>query len=204
MNTYEIIMSCVIGLGLAAACGFRVFVPLLIVSIASRAGWVTLDSSMQWMGSLPALIMFAVATGFEIAAYYVPWIDNLLDTISTPTAVIAGSLASASFIVGMDPILQWSLAVIAGGGTALATQATTVVVRGASTVTTGGVGNPVVSTTELAVSTGLSLAAVLVPILAVVLLAVLLTIMVVVAYRVIRRRRARRTELQTTAAAATA
>lgn len=204
MDIYEIILSCVIGLGLAAACGFRIFVPLLIVSIASRAGWVTLDPSMQWMGSLPALVMFAAATAFEIAGYYVPWVDNLLDTISTPTAVIAGSLASASFIVGMDPILQWSLAVIAGGGTALATQATTVVVRGASTATTGGVGNPVVSTTELAASTGLSLAAVLVPILAAVLLVVLVVFMAFIAYRVMRRRRARRIDLETTATAATA
>lgn len=207
MNTYEIVLSLIIGLGLAAACGFRVFVPLLVVSIASNAGYVTLSSSMQWMGSMPALVIFGVATALEIGGYFIPWLDNLLDTIATPAAVVAGTLASASFIVGMDPVLQWSVAVIAGGGTALATQATTVVVRAASTATTGGIGNPVVSTGEAAASTGMSLLAVLavlIPVLAVVLGVLLLILLSYVAYRLIRRGRAKRAMTQAAVPAATA
>lgn len=202
MNAYEIILSVMIGLGLSAACGFRVFVPLLVVSLASNAGYVTLNQSMQWMGSTPAMIVFGVATTLEIGGYFIPWVDNLLDTISTPAAVIAGTLASASFIVGMDPMLEWAIAIIAGGGTALATQATTVVIRGASTATTGGIGNPVVSTVELALAGVLSVAAVVIPIVTVVLLIALVAFMVYVAIRIFRRRSKRvQTQVQVPATA---
>ena len=109
-------LSVALGIGLAAACGFRVFVPLLFVSIAAKAGKLTLVSSFQWMGTDAAMIAFSVATAIEIAAYYIPWLDNLLDTIATPAAVVAGAIISASVFTGMDPFLRWTLAVIAGGG----------------------------------------------------------------------------------------
>ncbi|PYQ56518.1 MAG: DUF4126 domain-containing protein, partial [Acidobacteria bacterium] len=79
----ETVLSILIGLGLAAACGFRVFVPLLIMSLASRAGvgHLALGPGFAWIGSTPALLSFAVATVLEIAGYYIPWVDNLLDTV---------------------------------------------------------------------------------------------------------------------------
>src|SRR2546423_1350380 len=128
----ETLLSLLIGIGLSAACGFRVFVPLLILSIASLTGHVTLASSFAWLGSYPALIAFAVATCLEIAAYYVPWIDNLLDSIATPAAVVAGTIITASLVAHLDPFLRWTLAVIAGGGVAGLVQGATVLTRGAS------------------------------------------------------------------------
>jgi hypothetical protein len=162
----ETLLSACLGLALAAACGFRVFVPLLIVNLAARGGFVELGGSFQWMGSTAALVTFAVATGLEIAAYYVPWLDNLLDTAATPIAVAAGILISASVFTGMDPMVKWSLAVVAGGGLAASTQGITAVVRGLSSFFTGGFGNPIVSTIEAMVSTTLSVLAVMIPVFA--------------------------------------
>ena len=147
-------MSILIGIALSATCGFRVFVPLLAVNIGTRAKdadgqpLIELAAGFDWLSSDIAMMIFLVAAIFEIGGYYIPWIDNLLDSVASPAAIIAGTLITASFITGMDPWLQWLLALIAGGGVAGAVQATTVVTRASSTVTTGGLGNPVVATVE--------------------------------------------------------
>ena len=162
----DTILSICVGIGLSAACGFRVFVPLLIASIAARTSHVTLASQFAWLASDPALIAFSVATALEIAGYYIPWVDHVLDTVSTPAAVIAGVILTGSILTNIDPYLRWVLAVIAGGGVAGAVQTGTVVTRAASTATTGGLGNPIVATIELGLSVITSLLAVLVPFLA--------------------------------------
>ena len=147
-------MSIMIGVALSATCGFRVFVPLLAVNIGTRAldangqPLIELAGGFDWLSSDIALMVFLVATLFEIGGYYIPWIDNLLDTIASPASIVAGTVITASFITGMDPWLQWLLGVIAGGGAAGAVQATTVVARAGSTVTTGGLGNPIVASVE--------------------------------------------------------
>lgn len=157
-------LSVVAALGLAAACGFRVFVPMLVLSVAARAGMLNLADGFAWLGTTPALICFAVATGVEVAAYYFPVVDNFLDMISAPAAVVAGVVVAAAVIVDIDPWLKWTLAVVAGGGAAAAVKLPMVLTRGTSTAGTGGVGNPVVSTAELVAASGVSTAAVVVPI----------------------------------------
>ena len=147
-------MSILVGVALSATCGFRVFVPLLAVNIGTRAKdadgqpLIELAAGFDWLSSDIAMMVFLVAAIFEIGGYYIPWIDNLLDSVASPAAIVAGTLITASFITGMDPWLQWLLALIAGGGVAGAVQATTVVTRASSTVTTGGLGNPIVSSVE--------------------------------------------------------
>lgn len=163
---WEILFSVCIGLGLAAACGFRVFVPLLVMSLAAHTGHLQLAGSFEWIGQLPAVIAFAVATALEIGAYYVPWLDNFLDGVAAPAAVVAGVMTTASVITDMEPFLKWTLAVIAGGGIAGTVHAFTAGVRGASTLTTAGFGNPLVSTVEAGTSVGLSLLAVVMPVIA--------------------------------------
>jgi Domain of unknown function (DUF4126) len=170
----ETLFSALVGIGLAAACGFRVFVPLLVLSLAARSGEMTLAHGFAWIGSKPALLAFAIATGVEIAGYYIPWVDHLLDTIATPTAVVAGILVTASALGHASPFLQWSLALLAGGGTAAIFQGLTATARGVSTLTTGGLGNPVVSTVEAGGSALLSVLAVTVPFLAILALLLLL------------------------------
>jgi hypothetical protein len=162
----EAFTSVCIGIGLAAACGFRVFVPLLIMSFASLSGHLTLSPGFEWIGTYPALSTFLVATGLEVAGYYIPWIDNILDAVATPAAVTAGTIIMASAVSGMSPLLQWSLAVVVGGGAAGTVQIATSTLRAASSLTTGGLGNPLISTMEMGGSISLSTLAVALPALA--------------------------------------
>jgi len=162
-GAFSILTGICLGIGLAAACGFRVFVPLLVISIAAKAGEMTLSPGWEWIASTPALVCFAVATGLEIIAYYVPWLDHALDTVATPAAVVAGAVVTAACVGDMSPMLRWSLALIAGGGAAAVTQGATVVARAGSTAISGGLTNPVIATAELAGAIGLSILAVLLP-----------------------------------------
>lgn len=185
MMNMDLILSVCVGLGLAAACGFRVFVPLLITSIAANAGHLSLAPTFQWIGSPAALATFSLATALEVGAYYIPWVDNFLDTLATPSAVVAGSIVSASMFTDMTPFLKWSLAVVAGGGIAGIVQATTVFARGLSLTGTGGLANPLVATAELGSSFLTALAAILAPILAV---ALVFTLIAIASYKLIRRK----------------
>jgi hypothetical protein len=144
-----------------------VFVPMLFMSIAALSGHLTLGAGFQWIGSYPALLTFAVATGLEIGGYYIPWVDHLLDTMATPAAIVAGTVVTAAMVTNMSPMLKWTLAIIAGGGIAGAVQGTTVLARAASTATTAGFGNPILATVELGGSVALTLMAFLLPWLAV-------------------------------------
>jgi hypothetical protein len=139
----------VLGIGLAAATGFRVFLPMLIVSGAAYSGHLPLDQSFAWLGTPSALIMLSVAALAEVLAYYVPGVDNLLDTLSTPAAFVAGTVVSAAVITDLPPMIKWTAAVIAGGGIAGVMQGVTAVLRANSTVWTGGLGNFVIATAEL-------------------------------------------------------
>jgi len=185
----ETLLGICLGLGLSAACGFRVFVPLLVLSLASWSGHLSLAPGFAWVGSYPALITFSVATGLEIAGYYIPWVDHLLDSIATPAAVVAGTLVTASLVTDVSPLVKWSLALIAGGGIAGMVQGTTVAVRAASLAGTGGLANPLVATAELGGAVVTSLLALLAPVLAVVAILILLA---VVARRLWRKRAAPR------------
>ncbi|MFT4590241.1 MAG: hypothetical protein ACI9VS_003872 [Candidatus Binatia bacterium] len=167
MDGIETLLTVCLGIGLSAACGFRIFVPMLVLSIATRSGHVELATGFDWIGSTPALITFSVATVLEIGAYYIPWLDNLLDSIASPIAVVAGTVVTASVLTDVSPLMQWTMAIIAGGGAAAAVQATTVVTRGASSAGTGGLGNPVVATAELGGSLFMSVLSVFLPLLAV-------------------------------------
>jgi hypothetical protein len=181
--TMELLLSLAVGIGLSAACGFRVFVPLLIAGIAARTGHLELASGFEWMASTPALVAFGTATLLEISAYYIPWLDNALDTVATPAAVIAGTLITASLVADLGPFLKWTLAVMAGGGAAGLIQGGTVLTRGISTTTTAGLGNPVVATAELGGSVTTAILAVLAPFLALLLLLLLVSWMGWVAWR---------------------
>ncbi len=162
----ETFTSILLGIGLSAATGFRIFIPFLVASLASIAGYLPLSPSFEWIGTYPALIVFGAATVLEITAYFIPWFDNLLDSIATPAAFIAGAILMVAVVSGLPPLVKWALAIIAGSGTSGIVQTGTTVTRAASTTTTGGLANPVVSTVEAGSSFGLSILAILVPLLA--------------------------------------
>ena len=170
----EAFLSVLTGIGVAAACGFRVFVPLLALGLAGRAQVLPLHDSFAMLATLPALIALGTAATLEVGAYYVPWLDNLLDVAAAPAAVIAGVLASAAAITDLPPVLAWGIAIIGGGGAAGLLHGATSLIRLKSTAMTGGVANPAVSTGELVGAVVTSALALLLPVVSAVLLVVLL------------------------------
>lgn len=184
-NSLDTLFSIGLGIGLAAATGFRVFVPLLVAGLAARAGYIPLIDSFAWLQSTPALIALGTAACFETLAFYIPGIDHLLDVLAGPLAIVAGVLASAAVMVDMPAEVRWPIAIIAGGGIAGITKTSAALFRVKSTALTGGLANPAVSTAETAGAATISVLAILAPILCV--LAALLLIF----YLFRRARRAR-------------
>lgn len=161
----RVLVGAALGLGLAAAVGFRVFVPFLLVAMAARSGQVHLAGGFEWLGTDVALVMFGVAALFEVAAYFIPFFDNLLDGVAGPAAVIAGTVLMASTLVDMEPWLRWAVAIVAGGGTAGLLHGATSALRLGSTATTGGAGNPTFATLETGAATALTILALMLPLI---------------------------------------
>jgi hypothetical protein len=183
MAGLDLALSIALGVGLAAAVGFRVFLPMLVMSVAAYTGHLTLSSGLEWLATPAALLMLSVATLLEVVAYYVPGVDNLLDVIAAPVALIAGTVVSAAVMTDLPPIVKWTTAVIAGGGAAGLTQGLTSLLRAKSTVMTAGLGNHAVATAELGGALLLSLLALAAPLAAV----AVVTLFCWFALRLIRR-----------------
>ena len=184
----EILMALLIGIGLSAAAGFRLFVPFFVISIAANTGHLTLSPGFEWIATETAVISFGLATVLEIGAYYVPVLDNLLDTVSAPAAFIAGSILMASVVSDISPLLRWSLAVIAGGTVALSVQSLTAITRLSSTTLSSGLGNPLLSTAEAAGSTLLSVFSIFLPLMALILIISLFYFIYSKVFRAVYRR----------------
>ena len=161
----DYLVGILLGVGLAASCGFRVFVPLLISNIASLTGYLNFGSGYEWMGSWPAFAVFISATIIEIGAYYIPWLDNALDTIAVPLSAIAGTILTVSFIGSMDPMIQWTLGIILGGGSAAVIKTGASAARLKSTAFTAGFANWIIATIENFVSIIFSSITILIPVI---------------------------------------
>jgi hypothetical protein len=185
----DIALSIALGIGLSAAVGFRIFVPFLIMSSASLAGLLPLHPSFEWIGTVPALVVFATATLVEVLAYFIPWVDHAMDVIATPTAVIAGAVATASVLVDLPPVFQWGVAILGGGGAAGLIQGASALLRMKSTALTAGLGNPILAATELIGSIATSVLAILAPLLTFLLLLFLAVLVFRSAGRVLFGRR---------------
>jgi hypothetical protein len=183
MSHYDLAVSAALGIGLAAATGFRVFLPMLVVSAAAYSGHLPLGDSFAWLGTPSALTMLGVAAVAEILAYYIPGVDNLLDALATPAAFVAGTIVSAAVMTDLPPMVKWTTAVIAGGGVAGLTQGATAVVRAKSTLFTGGFGNAAIATAELGGALLISLLALAAPFAALLVVVVFLWL----AFRLLRR-----------------
>lgn len=166
MESMQVIISICLGIGLAAAAGFRVFLPLMVLSLAGYFDIIPVSESWEWTASLTAVIAFGAATLLEIFGYYIPWVDNILDTIAVPLAALAGTAIMVATVTEMDPMLTWALAIIMGGGTAAVIKGNASALRLTSSATTGGVANPVVATVETGSSMAMSLISIFIPVIA--------------------------------------
>jgi hypothetical protein len=189
----DTLIAVAVGLGLAASAGMRVFLPLFVLGVAGSTGAVPLAEGWTWLASPAALIGLGTAMLLEIGAYYVPWLDQALDVVATPSALIAGMIATASVLVDMPPLLKWAVVIVGGGGTAGLTQGASVLARLKSGVFTGGLANPAVSTAEWMGALAMAMLAVLVPVVALGVVVVVLFFIIRRAGRVVFGRRNRQT-----------
>lgn len=180
-----------IGIGLAASTGFRVFVPMLVAAVAAKAGFLPLNESFMWLASLTSIVILATATLVEIIAYYIPVVDNLLDTIATPLAVVAGTLLLTSVLPIDSELMRWITGAAVGGGSAAVVQSGSALTRLTSTKLTAGIGNPVVATVENVAATGTSLLSLVIPFF---VIALFLLLVVFVFTRI--RRKLRKNHMQ--------
>lgn len=158
-----------IGVGLSSSTGFRILVPFACLSAASLYGGFDLPSNMAWLNSYPAFIGLLVGTFIEVAAFYIPWINDALDTVEFPAAVIAGTYLTGNFAADLPTLLQWSVALAAGGGTAGAIQGMTGITRLASNSATGGCASPITASIEWLSALILAILSITLPLLAIVL-----------------------------------
>ena len=171
MQEVTIIMATLMGISLAAASGFRVFLPPFLLSLAARFNVVwfldidLIGTQFEFFTSTLSIVVLGIATVAEFAAFYAPWVDNALDTIATPASIMAGVAMTAIVLEGNDPIIQWAIAIVAGGGVAATIQSATVATRGLSSTFTFGLGNSAVATGENVASVALTLIAILIPFL---------------------------------------
>ena len=185
----DLAVAVAMGVGLAAAVGFRVFIPVLVLGVGAYTGHLTLTSGLAWLGTPAALVMLSVAAGLEILGYYIPGVDNALDVIAAPAALVAGTVVSAAVMTDVPPMVRWTAAVIAGGGAAGAIHGLTSLLRVKSTTLTAGFGNHALATGELAGALLVSLLALAAPLAAVALVALLCWFAVRLLRRLRRRQR---------------
>jgi hypothetical protein len=185
----ELITAIALGIGLAASAGFRVFVPMFVASIAAHFNILPAQEGFAWLASWPAMICFGTATIVEIVAYYVPFVDNLLDTITTPLAVGAGTLLLTSVLPIDNNVLKWSTGFIIGGGAAATVQIGTVLTRLTSSATTAGIANPIVATGEHVAAVSTSVLSLIIPLVVVSLLVIIVVVLLIIFRQRIFRRR---------------
>ena len=171
MQEVTIIMATLMGISLAAASGFRVFLPPFLLSLVARFNVVwfldidLIGTQFEFFTSTLSIVVLGIATVAEFAAFYAPWVDSALDTIATPASIVAGVAMTAIVLEGNEPIIQWTIAIVAGGGVAATIQSATVAIRGLSSTFTFGLGNSAVATGENVASVALTLIAILIPFL---------------------------------------
>ncbi len=173
-----------VGIGIAASVGLRIFIPILIVSIFAYTGNITLSTYFTWLGYLPVLIFLIIASILEILVYYIAWLDNYLDAIEHPLSIIVGILITGAVITDFNPYLKWLVALLIGGGVAGTISAATSMIRLKTSAETGGSKNFIVSTVEAVIAVILSVLSILEP-----LIAGLITAMAIIYFSFIIRKK---------------
>lgn len=186
----QIVIQVLLGVALSAVCGYRIFVPFLAMGIAGMAGYIQFADGFAWIASWPALLVFGVATIVEIAAYFIPHLDNILNAIALPAGAVAGAVVAASVISDMDPMLKWTLAIIAGGGAATVTGLLSNGAHQLSTAVSAGFANPIVSAAESAGTVAASVISIAMPIVGVTLFVLVVVVSVVFIRRIRKKRKA--------------
>ncbi len=181
-------------IGLSAACGFRIFIPPLSYGLLYRADLVQLEDGWTWIGNEWVIAILALASIIEICANLIPWLDNFLDILATPTSIAAGTVLSSSCLTNFDPGLQWMLSVMSGVLITGGFQFSTVSIRGLSSIFTGGCFNPIFSIIEDFISIGITLSIILFPLIGIIVIILIAFLIWRLYLLMIRRKRGLRIE----------
>ena len=178
---YGILTNIAMGIALSACAGFRVFIPMLAGALAGHFNIISLPNDMEWLSSWPAIACFGTAAVAEVSAYYIPFIDNLLDTIATPLSVGAGTVLASSILpIGdQEPLVRWGIGFLAGGSVAGTIQMGTGLLRLFSSKATLGTGNAIVATTENAAALSISALSFFIPVVIAILVIALIVWIIV-------------------------
>ena len=176
------------GFALAASVGLRAFLPLLVAGVLARQGYLSLGESFQWMSTTPALIVFGSAVVFEVLGDKVPGLDHMLDAGGVFVKPVAGTLLAASLFTTLDPLAAATLGLVGGGAIAGVVAAAKGTTRLASTGTTAGFANPLLSLFEDGAAVGGIALAFLIPVIAAILALAILVYCAVKLTRGMRRR----------------
>lgn len=188
------VLPALLGLGLAAATGLRVFLPLLLLALAVKFELfgIRLNPEMEWLVADAAVAALGVASLVEVLADKIPVVDNLLQAVGLVIRPIAAVVAAGSVFWAVDPLTAAVAGLIVGAPAALAFAGASGGARATSTATTGGIANPVLSLIEdLAVGV-LVISALVAPLLVPLVVLVALWLVVSLFLRARRRRRAQR------------
>lgn len=185
IDALRLTLEILTGIGLAAACGLRAFLPMLAMGGLQRAGFLALGSHFEWLGSTPALVAFGTAVVVEVLGDKFPVLDHALDSVGIVVKPLAGAILASAAIVDMDPWLSAALGLITGASVTGAVHVAKSGVRVVSTSLTGGLANPVISTVEDVLGIVLTAIAIVAPFLVLGMLAM----MVFVTYQIVQRRR---------------
>ena len=174
-------------LGLATAAGLNAWVPLLAVGLlAKHTDLVELSGSWTALSDTPVLIALAGVAALDFAGDKIPTVDHVLHAAGTVIAPTTGVVAALSSTSALD--VSPGLLTIIGLVAAETAHGTRMTIRPFSTIGTVGAGNPVLSLIEDVTSTGLSVIAIALPVLAL----LLVVAMFAAAWTAIRRLRRRR------------
>lgn len=175
------------GLGLAAPAGLNAYLPLLIVGLAARfTDVIELSSPFTVLSSGWGLVVLTILLTIEIVLDKIPGVDHFNDIPQTFVRPFAGAvliIVSSNVDGAIDGVLVGLL----GAGVAGGIHTLKVIARPAVTVTTGGLGNPLLSVAEDAIAGVVAILALLTP-LAIIVILPLLLVMLTVGFRIVRRR----------------
>lgn len=146
-----ILLQIMMGISLAACAGLRAWLPLLVVGILAKTGYIQLSQSFAFLSNTKLLVVFAIATIIECLGDKIIAVDHLLDAFGTILRPVAGTVLAIAVMAGLDPIVASTVGVIIGGGTALTIHSGKTVLRAKSTMFAafhGGTANAALSFAE--------------------------------------------------------
>ncbi len=173
------IYAALLGLSLAASTGLNTFLPLTILALSAHFKVLDantlLNGHFAWIASPAALAALGLATTVEIVGDKIPAVDHALDVFGTFARPAVGAFATASVFTHADPAMAALAGIALGAPVAFGFHAAKAGTRAASTATTMGIGNPILSTLEDFAAMGMTLIGLAFPwLVPVVLLAALL------------------------------